>query len=101
MHSKRPLSPASLPPSKRLHGALSSSPSDHNPRPTFDTLFYDEIILSIFSYLPWTDLCSIQSTNRNWARLSLDNQVHTHSSPACMSQNSCSNAPDSCGKRCI
>ncbi|KAF9819142.1 hypothetical protein IEO21_02313 [Rhodonia placenta] len=75
MQSKRPLSPASLPPSKRLHGALSSSSSNHNPRPTFDTLFYDEIILSIFSYLPWTDLCSIQSTNRNWARLSLDNQL--------------------------
>jgi len=76
MHSKHPLSPAPLPSSKRLHA---SSPgegsSTHTPRPTFDTLLYDEIVLVIFSYLSWADLCVIQPTNRNWSRLALDNQL--------------------------
>ncbi|KAA1474241.1 hypothetical protein DENSPDRAFT_840811 [Dentipellis sp. KUC8613] len=45
------------------------------PRGTFDTLLYDELILHIFSYLPWADLCAVQATNRNWSRLSADNQL--------------------------
>jgi hypothetical protein len=74
--SKRSLSPAPLPPSKRLHvseNALYASEEFH----TFDTLFYDEIILLIFSFLSYSDLCSAQSVNHNWSRLARDNQVHT------------------------
>ena len=74
--NKRPLSPAPLPPPKRFHipgGSLSSN----SIKFTFDTLLYDELILVIFSYLSWADLCAVQRTNRNWARLALDNQVHS------------------------
>lgn len=71
---KRPLSPASLPLSKRQH-APGASHYPHTTKPTFDNLLYDELILVIFSYLSWTDLCAVQRTNRNWARLALDNQV--------------------------
>lgn len=79
--SKHTLSPAPLPPSKRLHTLQDSDLATlyHvQPRPTFDSLLYDEVILVIFSYLSWMDLCTTQRTNRNWSRLSLDNQVHTH-----------------------
>ncbi|OBZ66562.1 hypothetical protein A0H81_13471 [Grifola frondosa] len=74
--SKHTLSPAPLPPSKRLHtrSMLESHPPTA-PRSSFDTVLYDEIILVIFSYLSWTDLCAIQCTNKNWARLALDNQL--------------------------
>ena len=76
--SKRPLSPAPLPPPKRLHDLSTSqhSPDDLQPRLPFDVLLFDEIILVILSYLSWTDLCAVQRTNKNLARLSLDNQVH-------------------------
>ncbi|KAH9924854.1 uncharacterized protein B0H18DRAFT_1010472 [Fomitopsis serialis] len=72
--SKRPLSPAPLPPPKRLHSPGGSHRS-HQNQSTFDSLLYDELILVIFSYLPWADLCTVQRTNRNWARLALDNQL--------------------------
>ncbi|KAI0063673.1 hypothetical protein BV25DRAFT_1883533 [Artomyces pyxidatus] len=71
---KRPLSPGPLPAAKRIHVSQARSRASL-PEPTFDTLLYDELILHIFSYLPYTDLCSIQATNRNWARLALDNQL--------------------------
>lgn len=45
---------------------------------SFDQVFYDELILVIFSYLSAVDLCVIQPTNKNWARLSQDNQVHSN-----------------------
>ncbi|KAI8993827.1 hypothetical protein BD414DRAFT_480570 [Trametes punicea] len=70
--SKRPLSPAPLPPSKRIHA---SQPVTVRHRPFFDTILSDEILLFIFSYLSPSDLCAVQRTNRNWARLSLDNQL--------------------------
>ncbi|KAI0633834.1 hypothetical protein C8Q77DRAFT_1057704 [Trametes polyzona] len=72
--SKRSLSPAPLPPSKRVHTA-SSTISDVHSRPFYDAILSDEIILFIFSYLAPEDLCAVQRTNRNWARLSLDNQL--------------------------
>ncbi|EPT02643.1 hypothetical protein FOMPIDRAFT_1160162 [Fomitopsis schrenkii] len=72
--NKRPLSSAPLPPSKRQH-APGGSHYPHTIKPTFDNLLYDELILVIFSYLPWTDLCAVQRINRNWARLALDNQL--------------------------
>ncbi|KAI0958199.1 hypothetical protein AcV7_004084 [Taiwanofungus camphoratus] len=77
MH-KRALSPSPLPPPKRLHissPAKSHASPTHAPQCSFDALLYDEIVLAIFSYLSWTDLCAIQSINRNWSRLSLDNQL--------------------------
>ncbi|KAH9917882.1 uncharacterized protein BXZ73DRAFT_53172 [Epithele typhae] len=75
--SKRALSPAPLPPAKRSHDLTAQRHplSDHRPHSTFDTLLFDEIILVIFSYLSSSDLCAIQRTNRNWSRLSLDNQL--------------------------
>jgi F-box-like len=41
----------------------------------FDNCLYDELILYIFSYLSWVDLCVSQPTNRNWARLTADNEL--------------------------
>ncbi|KAI0666607.1 hypothetical protein C8Q78DRAFT_1058367 [Trametes maxima] len=72
--SKRSLSPAPLPPSKRIHTAVEESPPGEMPS-TFDNVLSDEIVLFIFSYLAPSDLCMTQRTNRNWARLSLDNQL--------------------------
>ena len=74
--SKRPLSPATFPEAKRLSGrAHHRTDSAYSP---FNAL-YDEIILVIFSYLSYTDLCAVQHVNRDWARLALDNQVRvTH-----------------------
>ena len=73
--SKHLLSPAPLPPSKRLHTTgTERRTQDLQPRSSFESLF-DELVLVIFSYLSYTDLCNVQRTNRNWSRLSLDNQV--------------------------
>ncbi|KAL4248926.1 hypothetical protein ABKN59_007562 [Abortiporus biennis] len=74
---KRPHSPEPLPlHPKRLHtNQQPYAVRGETGQLTFDTLLYDEIILVIFSYLSWSDLCNIQSINRNWARLSLDNEL--------------------------
>lgn len=72
--SKHRLSPIPEPPAKRQH-TLSSSPIARLQL-TFDSALYDELILSIFAHLSWADLCVVQRTNKNWARLSSDNQVH-------------------------
>lgn len=72
--SKRPLSPGVLPAAKCRHTA-SSSQARSTVAPTFDSALYDEVILQIFSHLSSADLCAIQRTNRNWARLALDNQL--------------------------
>ena len=77
--SKHALSPAPLPTPKRLHILQAErTPHDLQSRTTFDSLLFDELILVIFSYLSYADLCTIQSINRNWSRLSLDNQVHSY-----------------------
>ncbi|KAK7692837.1 hypothetical protein QCA50_004472 [Cerrena zonata] len=73
--AKRAHSPVSLPLAKRPHTSSDTHIDPHKERANFDSYLYDEIILVIFSYLSWTDLCSIQSINRNWYRLSLDNQL--------------------------
>lgn len=70
--SKRHLSPHELPASKRLH-TTHTNPS-HRSSSLVESL-YDELILSIFSFLSWDDLCVVQSINRNWARLALDNEL--------------------------
>ncbi|KAH8093952.1 hypothetical protein BXZ70DRAFT_948633 [Cristinia sonorae] len=71
--SKRHRSPDGDEPMKRIH--TDDGPSQVSPRSGFDGLFYDELILVIFSHLSWSDLCRVQPTNRNWCRLSLDNQL--------------------------
>ncbi|CAL1708019.1 unnamed protein product [Somion occarium] len=73
--SKRQLSPAPLPVAKRPHISAPVTSGSSRERPSLDTLLYDEVLLLIFSYLSWADLCAIQATNRNWCRLSLDNQL--------------------------
>ncbi|OSC99416.1 hypothetical protein PYCCODRAFT_1395326 [Trametes coccinea BRFM310] len=70
--SKRQLSPAPLPPSKRIHA---NQPVAVEYGTSVDAILSDEIALFIFSYLSPSDLCAVQRTNRNWARLSLDNQL--------------------------
>ena len=72
--SKRSLSPAILPPSKRLHTTSITKAPPLQPL-RFDNCLYDELILYIFSYLSWVDLCVSQPTNRNWARLTADNEL--------------------------
>ena len=72
--SKRSLSPAILPPSKRLHTTRITKTPPLQPL-RFDNCLYDELILYIFSYLSWVDLCVSQPTNRNWARLTADNEL--------------------------
>jgi hypothetical protein len=69
---KRHLSPVSLPPAKRQHGAR---PYSSKCIITFDNALYDELILFIFSFLNSRDLCAIQATNKNCCRLSCDHQV--------------------------
>ncbi len=69
--SKRALSPQDLPPPKRLH-IIQTSPL--RSRCSLDSL-YEELILTIFSYLSWVDLCTVQLINRNWARLAADNEL--------------------------
>ena len=71
---KRPLSPVNLPPPKRAH---LSAPSIYTEESTSFESLYDELILHIFTYLTHADLCALQATNRDCARLSLDNQVHS------------------------
>ncbi|KAI0700941.1 hypothetical protein BC835DRAFT_1411799 [Cytidiella melzeri] len=70
--SKRPLSPSLQPPPKRLHNTHSTSTI--HPKASFDQL-WDEIVLVIFSYLSYKDLCGVQATSQNWSRLTLDNQL--------------------------
>ncbi|KAF5321700.1 hypothetical protein D9619_001930 [Psilocybe cf. subviscida] len=72
--SKRPLSEAQLPPSKRVHVSTHVTRQLHQPL-TFDNSLYDELILCIFSHLDWIDLCVTQNTTRNWARLAADNEL--------------------------
>ena len=71
--SKRAHSPDSLPDAKRAHGLESSS--RHHISPSSFNALYDEVILVIFSYLSYNDLCTVQPVNRDWSRLALDNQV--------------------------
>ncbi|CAK5281759.1 unnamed protein product [Mycena citricolor] len=68
---KRTLSPTPLlPPAKRQQ-------IDANTlRPialSFDDLFYEELILLVFSQLSWSELCAAEAVNKNWQRISLDN----------------------------
>ena len=78
MKTKRSHSPSLTTHAKVQHSSETSDASGGRRRNlSFDEVFYDEVILVIFSYLSAGDLCAIQPTNKNWARLSRDNQVHS------------------------
>ncbi|KXN85323.1 hypothetical protein AN958_11423 [Leucoagaricus sp. SymC.cos] len=70
--SKRSLSPQGLPAAKRLHTLHSKPPDNHL---SIVDVLYDELILTILSYLSWFDLCATQLINRNWARLAVDSEL--------------------------
>ncbi|KZV97759.1 hypothetical protein EXIGLDRAFT_669928 [Exidia glandulosa HHB12029] len=61
-----------------LHGATAINPLRPAARERifgFDVSLYDELILLIFSWLDAQDLCAAQQVNKNWARLSQDQQL--------------------------
>ncbi|KAF8499713.1 hypothetical protein F5888DRAFT_1684988 [Russula emetica] len=64
--AKRSLSPVHLPPAKRSH--LSTPSTSTSIPPTSSSFTYSH-------YLSYTDLCALQTTHRDLARLSLDNQL--------------------------
>jgi hypothetical protein len=70
--SKRSLSPQPLPPAKRFHTIHRNPPQDHL---SVAYALYDEIIITIFSYLSWVELCAVQLINKNWARLAVDSEL--------------------------
>ncbi|KAG9220660.1 hypothetical protein CCMSSC00406_0003759 [Pleurotus cornucopiae] len=72
---KRSLSPAAaiLPPPKRRELLLNTKPPD--PDKTGLERLYDELIVHIFSYLSYADLCAAQAASRNWYRLASDNHI--------------------------
>ena len=75
---KRYHSPSFTTHAKVQHSSETSDTSGGRRRNlSFDEVFYDELIFVIFSCLSARDLCAIQPTNKNWARLSQDNQVHS------------------------
>ena len=75
---KRSHSPSLTAYAKVQHSSETSDASGGRRRNlSFDEMFFDELILVIFSHLSAGDLCTIQATNKNWARLSQDNQVHS------------------------
>jgi hypothetical protein len=71
--SKRSLSPPTLPPAKRAHLEYKISINDH----VDFACLSDEVVIHVFRYLSWIDLCAIQPATRTISRLALDNQVHT------------------------
>src|ERR1700733_12394503 len=73
--SKHSLSPASSPPAKRLRSSAGLSDPFPRQSSSLDDSLSDELILCIFSYLSWVDLCALQATNRNWCRLAADNEL--------------------------
>ncbi|KAG8964804.1 hypothetical protein FRC03_001337 [Tulasnella sp. 419] len=42
---------------------------------TFDSCFSDELVVAIFSYLDYVELCTAQLVNGHWARLATDDQL--------------------------
>ncbi|KAL4258276.1 F-box domain-containing protein [Pleurotus pulmonarius] len=72
---KRSLSPAAaiLPPPKRRE--LLSNTNPHDILRTGLERLYDELIVHIFSYLSYADLCAAQAASRNWYRLASDNHI--------------------------
>lgn len=73
--SKHELFPTPMPPAKRLHMQGGRVEPRRVNVLTFENSIYDELALAIFSHLGWTDLCTARTVNRNWARLSDDNEI--------------------------
>lgn len=71
--SKHELSPRPMPPAKRLH--MLNDRVEPRKILTFENSIYDELALCIFSHLSWVDLCMANIVNRNWSRLSRDNEL--------------------------
>ncbi|KAF5317044.1 hypothetical protein D9611_003946 [Ephemerocybe angulata] len=71
---KHDLSPAPMPPAKRLH-TLETSKMEPRHILTFENSIYDELVLCVFAHLSWMDLCVAQTINKKWARLSADNEL--------------------------
>lgn len=73
--SKRAHSLSLLPPAKRFHASGHATTHPITQILNFENSLYDELILCIFAYLSWSDLCTTQATSRNWARLAADNEL--------------------------
>ncbi|KAJ3989945.1 hypothetical protein F5890DRAFT_1483678 [Lentinula detonsa] len=72
--SKHRLSPAPLPPPKKIHLSEQTPQSSSSSQSSFDSLS-DELILCIFARLSFADLCACQATSVNWYRLAADNEL--------------------------
>ncbi|KAJ3763986.1 hypothetical protein EV360DRAFT_32345 [Lentinula raphanica] len=72
--SKHRLSPAPLPPPKKIHLVEEPATSSSSSQSAFDSLS-DELILCIFARLSFSDLCACQATSSNWYRLATDNEL--------------------------
>ena len=73
--SKHSLPSVPLPAAKRLRSLAGSSDSFRGRSSSLNDSLSDELVLCIFSYLCWVDLCAVQATNRNWCRLAADNEL--------------------------
>ncbi|KAJ3810997.1 hypothetical protein F5876DRAFT_76244 [Lentinula aff. lateritia] len=72
--SKHRLSPAPLPPSKKIHLSSGISQSSSTSPTSFESLS-DELVLCVFTRLSFADLCACQATSGNWYRLATDNEL--------------------------
>ncbi|KAJ4477041.1 hypothetical protein C8J55DRAFT_561688 [Lentinula edodes] len=72
--SKHRLSPAPLPPSKKIHLSSEISESSSISPTSFESLS-DELVLCVFARLSFADLCACQATSGNWYRLATDNEL--------------------------
>ena len=73
--SKHTLSSAPLPAAKRLRSLVGPSDPFCGRSSSLNDSLSDELVLCIFSYLSWVDLCTVQATNRNWCRLAADTEL--------------------------
>lgn len=72
---KHGLTPPPSPPHKRVHYSHGLKAGEPSISRSFEALLYDELVLHIFSHLDYTDLCAVQATSRNWARIASDNEL--------------------------
>lgn len=63
-------------PSTKRNRTSHPQPSFYSNFPlSFNSCFSDEIVLHIFSYLDYRELCTIQTVDSHWARLATDNTL--------------------------
>lgn len=72
--SKRPRSPGL---SEDIHITKRQHTTHGAPRRhlSFESALADELVLVIFGYLDYLDLCRAEMVCRSWQRLSVDNEV--------------------------